>query len=213
VLGVLAIVIGVVGMAVGSLSTIFTVLSTVLKVVQLATLLFNMALWTNPITWIVAGVIALVVAVSALIYYFQDITTWVGNLWDKFTGFIASLNLVENALNGVKSYFMMLTAPIRYVIDLIDNFMSKFDIYNKAKAKVENMAGAVQDKVATAWADTKSFFGMGNDTKAQTAPVDNVNKNHTIVDVNVVATGAVATEQKAKSTSGRVKLNTASNGV
>jgi hypothetical protein len=40
-----------------------------------------------------------------------------------------------------------------------------------------------------------------------------VQKNHTIVDVNVVATGAVATQQKASSTGGRVKLNTASNGV
>jgi TP901 family phage tail tape measure protein len=213
VLGALSIVLGVIGMAVGSLSTIMTVFSTVLKVVQIATLLFNMALWANPIVWIVAGVVALIVAVGALIYYFEDITTWVGNLWDKFTGFIASLNLVENALNGVKSYFMMLTAPIRYVIDLIDSFMSKFDIYNKAKAKVEDMAGAVQDKVASAWEDTKSFFGAGSDKKATDAPIDNVNKNHTIVDVNVVATGAVATDQKAKSTGGRVKLNTASNGV
>ena len=214
VLGALQVVAGVVGMALGGLTTIFTVFSTAMKVAQIATLLFNTALWANPITWIVAGVIALIGALIALIYYWEDITKWVGELWNKFTGFVASLNLVENALNSIKGYFNMLTAPIKYVIDLIDSFMSKFEIYNKAKEKVKDIAGAVENKVADAWSSTKSFFGFGNDTQTQDATqIDNTNKNHTVVDVNVQATGAVVTEQKAQTTSGRVKLNTASNGV
>lgn len=213
IMGVLYVLFGLVSMSVGVLTTVFTGLTFALKAVKLATLLFNTALWANPITWIVAGIIALVVAVGALIYYFEDITTWVGALWDKFTGFVASLNIVENALNSVKTYFEVLTAPIKYVIDLIDMFLSKFDVYNKAKEKVQDIAGAVENKVADAWADTKSFFGFGDDDKKEETPIDNVQKNHTVVDVNVKAIGAVATQQKAQSTGGRVKLNTASNGV
>ena len=213
IMGVLYVLFGLVAMSVGVLTTVFSALTFVLKAIKIATLLFNVALWANPITWIVAGVIALVVAVGALIYYFEDITTWVGTLWDKFTGFVASLNLVENALKGVKAYFSVLTAPIKYVIDLIDSFMSKFEVYNKAKAKVANIAGAVEDNVKGAFESTKNFFGFGGDDKPKETPIDNVQKNHTIVDVNVIATGGVATQQKAQSTGGRVKLNTASNGV
>lgn len=213
IMGVLYVVFGLIAMSAGVLTTVFSALTFVLKAIKIATLLFNVALWANPITWIVAGVIALIVAVGALIYYFEDITTWVGNLWDKFTGFIASLNLVQNALAGVKAYFALLTAPIKYVIDLLDSFLSKFEIFNKAKAKVQDLAGGVQDKVADGWNSTKSFFGFGDDKKGTDTPIDNTNKNHTIVDVNVMATGGVATQQKAQSTGGRVKLNTASNGV
>lgn len=214
VLGALQVIVGVVGMALGGLTSIITAFNIVMKVARVATLLFNVALWANPITWIVMAVVALIGALIALIYYWEDITRWVGELWNKFTGFVSSLNLVENALNGVKAMFTTLTAPIQYVIDLIDTFLSKFDIYNKAKEKVQAVAGAVEDKVANAWENTKSFFGFGSDNKTNETPqIDNVQKNHTVVDVNVQATGAVVTEQKAQTTGGRVKLNTASNGV
>lgn len=214
VLATLSIVIGVVGMSIGSLSAILTGLSFVIKAVQIATLIFNATLWANPITWIIAGVVALIGAIVALIYYWQDITNWVGQLWDKFTGFVASLNIVENAIGGVRAVFETLTAPIRYVNELIDSFLSKFEIYNQAKAKVQDIAGAVENQAVNAWENTKSFFGFGNDTQAQDATqIDNTNKNHTVVDVNIQATGGVVTEQNAQSNGGRVKLNTASNGV
>ena len=214
VLATLSIVIGVVGMSIGSLSAILTGLSFVIKAVQLATLIFNATLWANPITWIVAGIIALIGAIVALIYYWQDITNWVGQLWDKFTGFVASLNIVENAIGSVRAVFETLTAPIRYVNELIDSFLSKFEIYNQAKAKVQDIAGAIENKASNAWENTKSFFGFGSDTPTQDATqIDNTNKNHTVVDVNIQATGGVVTEQNAQSNGGRVKLNTASNGV
>lgn len=214
VLGVMAVLIGSIGMAIGVFSSILTAVTFVFKAVTAVTWLFNSALWANPITWIVAGIIALIGAVVALIYYWEDITNWVGKLWEKFTGFIGSLNLVENALNSVKGYFNMLTAPIQYVIGLIDSFMSKFEIYNQAKAKVQDIAGAIENQASNAWENTKSFFGFGNDTQTQDATqIDNTNKNHTVVNVNIQATGGVVTEQNAQSNGGRVKLNTASNGV
>ena len=63
-------------------------------------------------------------------------------------------------------------------------FLSKFEIYNKAKEKVQNIAGAVENKVADAWDSTKSFFGFGEDAPAE---IDvNLNKK---VDGKVISTG------------------------
>jgi len=214
VMGVLYVIFGLVAMSAGVLSTVLTGISFVMKTMTAVTWLFNSALWANPITWIVVAVIALIAVVVALIYYWQDITTWVGKLWEKFTGFIASLHLVKNALAGVKAYFSMLTAPIRYVINLIDSFMSKFDIYNKAKAKVTDVANKVKDGVANGWSATKNFFGFGNDkTKSNNIEdINNTQKNHTIVDVNVTAVGGANADTQSRST-GAVKLKTVNNGL
>lgn len=200
--------------------------------------LFNVALWANPITWVVVGIIALIAIVGALIYYWKDLTDWVNVLWNDFLGFIApianvgtaieemqnkfinfvsSFNLIDSAINGIKSAFEILVAPIKYVIDLIDMFLSKFEIYNQTKQKVQELAGAVETQVTNSWENTKQFLGFSDNANTTQKPndvqIDNTNKNHTIVDVNIKSDAGVVTEQNAQSTGGRVKLNTASNGV
>lgn len=201
-LGVLSIVAGVVGMAIGSLTGVLTVFKGVMKVAQIATLLFNTALWANPITWIIAGVIALVGAVVGLIVYWKEITEWVGKLWDKLAGFAKSNEFVQASIMGIGTAFDFILSPIQKAIDFIDKLLSKFEIYNNVK-----------DTIAGAWDITKQALGFGDNQEPATQTIDNVNKNHTIVDVNVTATGGAITEQKAQSTGGRVKLNTANNGV
>ena len=49
--------------------------------VTAATWAFNAALWANPLTWIVAGVLAAVVAIGLLIYYWKEVTTAVKDCW------------------------------------------------------------------------------------------------------------------------------------
>jgi TP901 family phage tail tape measure protein len=201
--------------------------------------LFNVALWANPITWVVVGIIALIAIVAVLIYYWKDLTTWINTLWNDFLGFIApianvgtaieemqnkfinfvsSFNLIDSAINGIKSAFEILVAPIKYVIDLIDMFLSKFEINKQTKQKVQELAGAVETQVSNSWENTKQFLGFSDNTNTDTqksndVQIDNTNKNHTIVDVNIKSDAGVVTEQNAQSTGGRVKLNTASNGV
>lgn len=216
----------------------FKIYASIAKIVTAVTWLFNTALWANPITWVVIAIVALIGIIGALIYYWDDITKAVGilwddfinflpsidditngisNLWEKFTGFIGSLNLVEKAINVVKTAFEILTSPIQFVIDLLDKFLSKFEIYNEAKEKIKNLATDVEANITGKWESTKEFFGFGNSEKQESnqsdVSIDNINKNHTIVDVNIKADGGVVTEQNAQSTGGRVKLNTASNGV
>jgi TP901 family phage tail tape measure protein len=208
VMGILYVVFGLVAMSVGVFSGILTAFTIVMKAVTVVTWLMNTALWANPITWIVAGVIALIVAVGLLIYYFQDIVTWVGTLWDKFTGFIGSLNLVENAIAGVKSYFEMLTAPIKYVIDLIDSFLSKFEIFNKAKEKVGEYADSAGEVISDGWSSTKNFFGFGDDDEEKSTVDEGINtvpKNQSVIEVRVTAEQGATADTTAKST-GAVNL-------
>jgi hypothetical protein len=201
--------------------------------------LFNIALWANPIAWIIVGIIALIAVVGLLIYYWKDLTTWVNTLWgqflefispimnvgsaveemqNKFISFVSSFNIIDNAINGIKSAFEILVAPIKYVIDLIDMFLGKFEIYNQTKQKMQEVASAVETQVTNTWENTKQFLGFSDSNtsdaqKPNDVQIDNTNKNHTIVDVNIKSDAGLVTEQNAQSTGGRVKLNTASNGV
>lgn len=181
--------------------------------VRYATMLFNMALWANPLTWIVIGVVALIAVVATLIIYWKEITEWVGALWDKIVGFISSLNILSNILLAIKGIFSILVAPIKFVLDLLDSFLSKFEIYNKAKQAVVGYADKAKEAGAGAYNSAMEFMGMGDNKTQNATPIDNVNKNHTIVDVKVTATGATVTDKKATSTGGRVNLNTGSTGV
>ena len=47
-----------------------------------ATYAFNTALWLNPITWVVACIIALIAAIVLCIVYWDDITAAVSNWWN-----------------------------------------------------------------------------------------------------------------------------------
>ncbi|ELM6621481.1 phage tail tape measure protein [Vibrio fluvialis] len=61
-------------------------LNGVMKLLRLGTIamtasawLFNAALWANPITWVVAGIAALVIAVGAMIYWWDDLKASFGD--------------------------------------------------------------------------------------------------------------------------------------
>jgi len=136
----------------------------VTKAITVATWLFNSALLANPIGLMVIGVSALVVGIGYL------------------TG----------GVEGAKQAFLNLISPITFVMGLLDDFLSRFEIFKKAKESI------------------KGFFGFGDSEIKKETQIDNTTKNYTVVDVNVKAFGNVATEQKTKST-GLVKLNTASN--
>lgn len=170
----------------------YSVITTIMTAKQMT---FNAVLLANPIGLIVAGVVALIAVLIGLYVYWDDIK-----------------KIAVSAFDSMKDGFLALMSPIQFVIDLLDSFMSKFDIYNEAKDKIGDIAGAVEDNVADAFESTKNFFGFGDDKTTET-PIDNINKNHTVVDVNVKAIGAIVTDQKATSTASRVKLDTANNGV
>ncbi|TMO02930.1 phage tail tape measure protein [Pseudoalteromonas sp. S558] len=92
---------------VGAAAIAFGAFKAVMLAGQAATWLFNAALWANPITWIVAGVIALVAAVGALIYFWDDLvaafqnTAWGNALMQIFAGVKAAFNSVIDSVKWV----------------------------------------------------------------------------------------------------------------
>ena len=90
---------------------------TVMLAGQAATWLFNAALWANPITWIVVGVLALIAAVAALIYYFDDITA-------AFSEWADSSMIFQ----GLRVAFDLLTLPLQLMWWLIKTIAT--GIYN-----------------------------------------------------------------------------------
>ncbi len=103
----LSLVMGIAKMMAGGWAVTTAVLSGVFKVLRISTIamtaatwLFNAALWANPITWIIAGIVALVAAVGAMIYWWDEIkasfadTTWFKIIAATIDGVIEMLNMI-----------------------------------------------------------------------------------------------------------------------
>ncbi|MBJ6928160.1 phage tail tape measure protein [Vibrio cholerae] len=103
----LSLVMGIAKMMAGGWAVTTAVLSGVFKVLRISTIamtaatwLFNAALWANPITWIIAGIVALVAAVGAMIYWWDEIkasfadTTWFKIIAAAIDGVIEMLNMI-----------------------------------------------------------------------------------------------------------------------
>lgn len=74
--------------------------------------LFNAALWTSPITWIVAGVVALGAGVAALIYYWKDLTAWFQKMIDKYPA-------LKAVFDGLKKWAEIVIWPLRAIYDIL----------------------------------------------------------------------------------------------
>jgi hypothetical protein len=94
--------------AVGALVAVLAAVGIGMGIATAATWLFNAALWANPITWIVAGVIALVAAIMIL--------------WDKCEGFRVAVGSIFAAIAkyvmGLVHYFMNLGKILKDVFTL-----------------------------------------------------------------------------------------------
>lgn len=103
----LSLVMGIAKMMSSGWAVTMGTLSGVMKLLRLGTIamtasawLFNAALWANPITWVVAGIAALVIAVGAMIYWWDDLKASFGDtavfkfLADTIDWVIEKLNMI-----------------------------------------------------------------------------------------------------------------------
>ncbi|AXB33899.1 phage tail tape measure protein [Vibrio campbellii] len=103
----LSMAMGIAKMMSGGWAVTMAGLNSVLKLLRIQAIaatasawLFNAALWANPITWVVAGVVALIAAVGAMIYWWDEIkasfadTTWFNIIVAAIDGVIDMLNLI-----------------------------------------------------------------------------------------------------------------------
>lgn len=149
----------------------------VMKAAKIGMLLFNAVFLANPIGLAVLAVTALVTGIGYLI----------------------------GGIDGAKDAFLTLASPITIVLKLIDNLLSKFELYNKAKEKIKNIAGGIGDTVSGAWEGAKNFFDFNNDN-AEKQAIDNTNNINNKVEVFVKGEGVKVENVKANNNAS-VKLN------
>ena len=121
---------------------------TVMLAGQAATWLFNAALWANPITWIVAGVIALIAAVAALIYYFDDITAAFNDWADSSMIF-----------QGLRVAFDLLTLPLQLMWWLIKTIANGiYDLLSPAVSAIGSVFTFLWNTVSSISSAISGFF-------------------------------------------------------
>lgn len=119
-------------------------LAAALKGVAVATGLFNVALWTCPITWIVAGILALIAVVAALIYYWKDIVAWFQKMVDKYPKLKRVVDGIKSAFSALKTVLSAVWSVIKTIIDgikwVIDKVGNVFGGNNKLTVEQKNSA-------------------------------------------------------------------------
>lgn len=77
----------------------------------------NAALWANPITWIVAAILAVIAAVALLIYYWKDITAWFQKMCDKYPALKKLFDYLKKAGEAIMDVFKGFWKVISKIID------------------------------------------------------------------------------------------------
>ena len=190
----LAGVMGILGLAVSANKLAFLGLKTVLlplrmlfKLLTLANLKFAAALLANPITWVVLGIMALVGAVVALVYYWSDLVAWFSNtswgqgiitmfhvlhrLWNKVTGAFTDGTWIQIFMGLLDSAM----APLRA---LADGFTSMFQgislLWDTLSASLNNGISSMFQNLFQMWSNLTAAFTDGAWAQALIALLDTI---------------------------------------
>lgn len=136
-MGMLALGVMLLGGAIGVLAITLGVLKITFATVAAMLTLFNAALWASPITWVVAGVLALVAAVAAVIFWwdalkarffalsewFASLPGWVQVLIAAFAPFITLPLLIAKHWEALKAVFL---GVLQFMKPLLAFYMDTF---------------------------------------------------------------------------------------
>lgn len=120
---------------------------------------FSAALWANPITLIVAGIIALIAGLILLYKNWDKVTAWISNTWSSFVDWIGS------GIDTAKGYLYGFIDIIVGWWDSIKNwFAEHFDFGGLIRSGLESainiLPGFLQDKA-------RGFLGFDNNNTAE----------------------------------------------
>lgn len=203
---------------VNSFIAILTKLNVITKIVTGVQMLFNASLLANPITWVVAGIVLLVIAMMRSKKVFETVKNVVIGVWNIFKGFfymikIATLwiwDLLKPVRDIVGFFFMWLT-PIGLIINAIKLLVGWID---KALERFGGLQG-VSDKFKS-WGKSIGDFWENKSKeqdKQRELKASETKENNGTFDANInisADAGTKITKTKTKST-GNVKSNVGKN--
>ncbi|PFZ66857.1 hypothetical protein [Bacillus wiedmannii] len=139
-MGISALV-GIISSVVGSLKNLITFLKNsqaVLTLCRTAMLLFNAALWANPITWIVALVVGLIAAGVLLYKNWDEVVKFCKQMWD-----VMKKQWDDGKAKIIKAYDDMIAGAKKWWADTKQSWNQTVE---DAKAKAQEMKDKVTQK-------------------------------------------------------------------
>jgi TP901 family phage tail tape measure protein len=127
---------------------IVTGVTTVTKLWAASQWAVNLAMFANPVTWIIAGVIALIAVIILVIVYWDEIVAaWQAGLNSMYAG-------TNETTNAVATFFGMMSASLTNIAIDIDNAFG--EVWYGIKAQVADTVSFV----IGAWGRMKAALGM-----------------------------------------------------
>jgi TP901 family phage tail tape measure protein len=162
----------------GTLSGVFKMLRISTMLMTASTWLFSAALWANPITWIVAGILALGVAIGAAIYYWDEIkATFADSAVFKFLG--ETIDWVIDKLNMIPGIDIDVSADMPTTPELeVAKQSVQVSPEVLAMKEFSNGAGKVPLNNALNGSGLISYKQPQNQTRLPSSMVQNATNNH-----------------------------------
>lgn len=103
---------------IGPIVAVLAALSVILGIVAIATMVFNAALWANPIVWIIAAVIALIAIIVLLVTHWDTVSAALVDAWNwikdmAVTIWTAISDFFVNLWNTISNFFVSIWTSIK----------------------------------------------------------------------------------------------------
>ena len=150
-----------------SLAPLLMSLGPIIKGVQGATALFNATLWASPITWIVAGIVALIAIIVLLWKNWDEVSQFLATSWEwikevasNVFGWIGEFlsatwewikEMSIAVWQSIKEFFSGLWTSIQEIFTSVVNSISEF---------LSSTWEFITNTVQTVWNGIKAFFGL-----------------------------------------------------
>lgn len=123
-----------------------------IKGVQMATQLFNMTLLASPITWIVAGIIALITVIYLLWNNWDTVSQWLSASWEWIK------SIASNVFGFLGDFIGNIWESIKNVTSNVWNFVKNLisDIWNAIKNTISNIINSIRDTISNIWNSIKN---------------------------------------------------------
>ena len=166
---------------ISTIGTIILVICTALTLFTTVMGIVNTVMWACPITWIVAGITALIAVIALCIVYWDDIKNACINAWEWIC------TKTANAVEAIKEWFNNMKTA---VVDTVNNFVEKVkQFFEDLKTKIVDKVKSIAEDVAQKFDDIKN------------AIKDKLNQAKEFVNTTVANIGKFFTDgfEKAKS--------------
>lgn len=152
--GPVLVILGKVVGAIGTMIGIFTKLKTAWATVTTVSNLFNASLLANPITWVIAGIMALIAAIVLLWKNWDTVSQWLSDSWEwiKETATVV--------FQGIADFFTGIWEGIKNVATEVWGAITEFfsNTWNGIKETVSTVFQAIADFFTNIWESIKNIF-------------------------------------------------------